>query len=224
MGGKPEFRLDHEASFWIRSLFLVTFGVTCGRRRPPSGRWNIRWSIWRCSPRRASGGPRSGSGTGTPRSGPGSSSTPGRQSSPVCARRTCRSGQPIGRRTGLYVQQHPPHWSEEQCPRPGSTPPLFLWQREVETDWWSGREAAVSVDGDCTTPRQQRAALTFLLPSVTVRGTGMGGHLLRLGCGFSLFHTMMIWKSMGAGHQEHDIKSVAWKSSSARKIGFRVTP
>lgn len=34
--------------------------------------------------------------------------------------------------------------------------------------------------------------LTFLLPSVTVRGTGMGGHLLRLGGGFSLFHRMMI--------------------------------
>lgn len=36
--------------------------------------------------------------------------------------------------------------------------------------------------------------LTFLLPSVTTRGTGMGGHLLRWGGGFSLFHTMMICK------------------------------
>lgn len=35
-------------------------------------------------------------------------------------------------------------------------------------------------------------SLTFLLPSVTVRGTGMGGHLLRLGGGFSLFQRMMI--------------------------------
>lgn len=34
--------------------------------------------------------------------------------------------------------------------------------------------------------------LTFFLPSVTVRGTGMGGHLLRLGGGFSLFQRMMI--------------------------------
>ena len=38
-------------------------------------------------------------------------------------------------------------------------------------------------------------ALTFLLPSVTVRGTGMGGHLLRLGGGFSLFQRMMIWSA-----------------------------
>lgn len=38
-----------------------------------------------------------------------------------------------------------------------------------------------------------RALLTFLLPSVTMSGTGIGGHLLRLGAGFSLFHRMMIW-------------------------------
>lgn len=37
------------------------------------------------------------------------------------------------------------------------------------------------------------STLTFLLPSVTVRGTGMGGHLLRFGGGFSLFQRMMIW-------------------------------
>lgn len=37
-------------------------------------------------------------------------------------------------------------------------------------------------------------ALTFLLPSVTTRGTGMGGHLLRWGGGFSLFHKMIICK------------------------------
>lgn len=39
------------------------------------------------------------------------------------------------------------------------------------------------------------SSLTFLLPSVTVRGTGMGGHLLRLGGGFSLFQRMMICRS-----------------------------
>lgn len=38
--------------------------------------------------------------------------------------------------------------------------------------------------------------LTFLLPSVTVRGTGMGGHLLRWGGGFSLFHRMMIYRAV----------------------------
>lgn len=43
----------------------------------------------------------------------------------------------------------------------------------------------------------EKTALTFLLPSVTVRGTGMGGHLLRLGGGFSLFHRMMIFSSRG---------------------------
>lgn len=40
--------------------------------------------------------------------------------------------------------------------------------------------------------REWHQSLTFLLPSVTVRGTGMGGHLLRLGGGFSLFQRMMI--------------------------------
>lgn len=44
----------------------------------------------------------------------------------------------------------------------------------------------------CQCQPQSVSLLTFLLPSVTVRGTGVWGHLLRLGGGFSLFHRMMI--------------------------------
>lgn len=85
---------------------------TCGRRRLRSERWSSHWSIWRCSPRLASGGPRSGSWGGSPRCGRGSSATPGRRSSP--------------------------HWSTGPCPRPDSAPLRSLWQRGVESDWWSG--------------------------------------------------------------------------------------
>jgi len=58
-------------------------GRTCGRTRLRWGRWSSRWSTWRCSPRRASGGPRSGSWGGSPRCARGSCATPRRRSSPA---------------------------------------------------------------------------------------------------------------------------------------------
>lgn len=58
--------------------------------------------------------------------------------------------------------------------------------------------------------------LTFLLPSVTTRGTGMGGHLLRWGGGFSLFHKMIIckgteWLVYGIKHSTERTNYVFWK-------------
>lgn len=94
-------------------------GRTCGRRQLQSGRWNSHWSISRCSPRPSSGGPRSGSWEGSPRSGQGSSATPRRQSSP--------------------------RWSTGPCPRPDSALPPSLWQREGGTDWLSARDVNKSL-------------------------------------------------------------------------------
>lgn len=65
-------------------FFLFRFlKFTCGRRQLQSGQWSSHWSTQRCSPRHASGDPRSGSWEGSPQSAQGSSATPGRQSSPT---------------------------------------------------------------------------------------------------------------------------------------------
>lgn len=72
------------------------------------------------------------------------------------------------------------------------------WKREIhkQTDRLTVCHAVTQTSvTECES--RVASALTFLLPSVTVRGTGMGGHLLRLGGGFSLFHRMMIWSSRG---------------------------
>lgn len=53
---------------------------------------------------------------------------------------------------------------------------------------------------------------TFLLPSVTMRGTGIGGHLFRFGGGFSLFHRMMIC-GVGGQDRTHQVWSSPEKSN-----------
>lgn len=70
------------------TVFFIFFNYkltcfTCGRRQPRSELLNSHWSIWRCSPKRASRDPKSDSEEDTRRSDQGSSATPGRQSSPT---------------------------------------------------------------------------------------------------------------------------------------------
>lgn len=72
---------------------------------------------------------------------------------------------------------------------------LVVWERR-RRGWVSAIRASEAVrvrQRQWRLCRESAWFLTFLLPSLTVRGTGMGGHLLRLGCGFSLFQRMMIW-------------------------------
>lgn len=67
-------------------------------------------------------------------------------------------------------------------------------RRLAAKDWW--RDGATVCHAVTQASELLEASLlTFLLPSVTMRGTGIGGHLLRLGGGFSLFHRMMIWST-----------------------------
>lgn len=129
----------------VLSMYSVCW-CTCGRRQLQSGRWSSHWSISRCSPRRASGGPRSGSWEGSPRCVQGSSAIPRTQSSPT---RTDMEFSHIaayfsGILTSTWVQfcwfVHAPHWSAGLYPRPDSALLLSLWQHEVGTDWWSERE------------------------------------------------------------------------------------
>lgn len=111
---------------------------TCGRRRRRSRRWSTHWSIWTCSPRRVSAGPRSGSGADSRRSGPGSCATPGRRSSP--AERRPSGWECVWE--SVCVQLLTPRWSAAPCPHPGSAPPPFLWRREAGSGWWSERRRA----------------------------------------------------------------------------------
>lgn len=92
----------------------------------------------------------------------------------------------IGRKTEKYTSQ------QETRERKTETKNTYK-KRDAQADWAADSLSSCHSDVRARLELWVVSALTFLLPSVTVRGTGMGGHLLRFGGGFSLFHRIMIW-------------------------------